>query len=391
MGHDVGIANFVLYGREIILKSKPDVIVIPEVRCEHTIDFVEAVGQMGIRIVVRKTEPCFGQKDYEKATESQRNIVLGRWPYYVDLEICWCPDSVPVLKNWPNFLGDNVRWGGAFTFDHYFPLPKRKKQDKKTVLFASAWDYAERDPEFSIPEVPLGDPVHVIAHDRCREGRDKWIAEIKRLLKKYPDWQIILKTHPAEQPEEYEDAFDDKVTVIVNDFAFRILPFADVLIHAGSTMAAEAHLMGIPAYRFGSYEKDHLILDISPEVDKIELDKFDIGKSNANTEVIKELEETYFGPIDGQACVRAAKYIDRLMPNEKDIPRTWPDSKRDYTTFGVEKELKLGMRHRDILQCCCCKRLVFVSPVIKLAKCPHCSLMLGRVSFTKDGKMKELV
>jgi len=391
MGHTVGVANFVLYGREIILKSKPDVIVIPEVRCEHTIDFVETVGQMGVRIVVRKTEPCFGQKDYDKATESQRNIVLGRWPYYVDLEICWCPDSVPVVKNWPNFLGDNVQWGGAFTFDHYWPLPKKKKGKKKTVLFASAWDYAERDPEYSIPEVPIGDPIHIEAHKKCRDGRDKWIAEIKYLLKKYPDWQIILKTHPAEQPEEYEIAFGDQVTVIVNEFAFRMLPMADVLIHAGSTMAAEAHLMGIPAYRFGNYEQDHLILDISPEVDKIELDKFDIGKSNANTEVIKELEETYFGPIDGKACERAAKYINRLMPNKKSIPLVWPESKRDYTTFGVHKEMALGMSHRDVLQCCCCKRLVFVSPAVKLAKCPHCSLMLARISFAKDGTVKEMV
>jgi len=380
MGHKVGVGNFVFYGRSFVLDAQPDVVVIPEARCEHTIDFIEAVENMGIQIVVRRTEPCFGKEDFEKADQSHRDIILGRWPYYADMELCWSAESVDVINNWPNALGKNAHWCGAFTFDHYFPLPKRVKGEKKTVLFASCWDYATRDPEYSIPEAPTGDPIHIKAHKKCRDGKDRWLAEIERLIKDYPEWHIIIKPHPAEDYLEYAKVFGDKVEILKETFAYKVLPRADVLIHAGSTMAMHAHTMGIPAYRFSNYIEGHLLLDVSPEVEKIELDKFDIGKSNADVEVIKELENTYFGPIDGKACERASKWISRLSPTQKNIPKEWPESKRDYSTWGVCKQMQVGMLHRDILQCCCCKKVIYVSPALKLAKCPHCGIMLGKQS-----------
>lgn len=380
MGHTVGVGNFVFYGREFVLKSQPDIIVIPECRCEHTVDFVEAVEPMGVRVAIRRCEASLGFEGFKKADQSYRNIILGRWPYYADIELCWSTESEKVINDWPNALGKNAHWCGAFTFDHYFPLPKRVKGEKKTVLFASTWDYATRDPEYSIPEAPTGDPIHIEAHEKCRAGKDIWLEEIERTLKDYPDWHVIIKPHPAEDYLEYAKCFGKRVEISKNIFAYKVLPRADVLIHAGSSMALEANLMGIPAYRLSNFIEDHPILDVSPEITKVELNKFDIGKSNADIPTIKILEDTFFGPIDGKACERAAKWIDRLSPCKKNIPKVWPESKRDYSMWGVEKKMEPGMLHRDIIQCCCCKRTVYVSPAVNLAKCPYCSIMLGRKS-----------
>jgi surface carbohydrate biosynthesis protein len=384
-GHTVGIGNFVWYGREFILKAKPDVVVIPEVRCEHTIDFVEAVNDMNIVTVVRRTEPGYSRTDYEKADESHIPTVMGHWPYRVDLEIVWGKEFAEIVKECPLALNKNIKAAGAFTLDYYFPRPE-KKSDGKTILFASAWDYATRDPEYCIPEMPVGDPSHIPAQKRCREGKDKWIAEIQRFTKKYPDWRVILKTHPGEDSIEYQNIFGNKVEVIHNEFAFRVLPKADVLIHAGSTMAVEAHLMDIPAFRFCNYIEDSLILDISPEIQEVNLSKVKFGKSNARKSVIKKLEKTFFGKIDGKACQRTAEYIDKLEPRETDIPKTWPPSKRDYTTYGVYKELKFGDGVKDIIQCSCCKKLIFAEPSVKFIKCPHCSIMLTRMSDRKGNE-----
>ncbi len=356
-------------GRKAVFKFKPDLVVLPEVRCEYGCDLNEAIRGMGIRTVVRRCEPGYSNDERETISDELASVIRGRWPYVVDLELVWHEDFLEALNK------PFVKAVGAFPFDLYF-LKKKKRHKKKTVLCAAAWDYADRTPQYSIPEVSLGSPLHAEHYWRCRKGRDLWIKEILKAVEKYPDWHFILKVHPAELPFEYRKVFGDKVEVIHMTKAVEALTTADVLIHAGSTMAVEAHLWDIPAFRLGG-DDNHPLAGVSPEINEIDL-SVELGKSNADTNVIKYLEKTFFGRMDGRACFRAAEEIDKIKPQKTTFPQRWPDSPNNYETPDTCRELTWEKSPMDIVHCPACKNLLYLKPGVKLAKCPWCAVMVQR-------------
>jgi hypothetical protein len=427
MGHQTWVKGLVGFGRESVIKYKPDAVVLPENRCEYTRDFVENLAGMGILTIVRRTEPGFSKADTR--SEVHKDFCVGKWFYYVDLELVWSEEFADILRD--KYYKKNVVACGGFAFDPYYPKPVNdicahytgpwsednkcqvginyynaikgheygkddwlnylpcvksrkskykckqfKKQKKKTALFASIWDYADRNPTYCVPEIPYGHPIHAENFYKCREGRDIWIAELKRCMKAYPDWNILLKIHPAEHPTEYVQVFGDSLKIFLHEKASEMLPCADVLIHAGSTMSIEAHLLGIPSYQLGALE-DTLIGEVSPRIEKVELDKIELGKSNANLETIKKLEDTFFGKIDGQSCLRAAREINKLKPNKTNIPKRWPQTDRNYETPGVTQYPPWD-KITDGVQCVGCHNLLHMEPHLSLIKCPYCSLALMR-------------
>jgi hypothetical protein len=374
-GHDVRIGNIVSSSRSDMIQFEPHVVVIPEARCEYTRDYAQLMRQWDVKTVIRRTEPGYAKDD--DRSDMHKQFCIGNWEYYSDLEITWCEDFADILKANNNVLGKNVKAAGAFAFDPYFPRPKKHRTSKPMALFVSIWDYADRRPDYCVPELPYGHPAQSEKYWLCREGRDKWIAEIDRCLKKYPNWNICLKVHPAEHPFEYQRVFGDRLKIYHTEAAVDVLPHASVLIHAGSTMAVEAHLLGIPAIQFCNFNET-LVDKISPRVDSVDLKSIKLNKSNADTKIIKELEETFYGPIDGKACERAADYINEIKPGKPNIPLKWPKPTTTYETPGTFRYLDWQFAPLDVAQCVGCRNLLYMKPDIKLTKCPWCSIALCR-------------
>lgn len=373
LGHEVKTCNFVLNGRKEVIKFKPHVIIMPEARCEYSRDYNEQVRYMKIRTVVRRTEAGFTKDN--PSSEQHKRFCVGNWPYEVDLEIVWSEEFADILRN--KYHKENVIACGGAIFDVYFPRPERKKHKKKVVLFATIWDYADRRPYYCVPELPIGDKIQEENYYKCRQGRDVWIKEIKRVCKDYPDWHVVVKVHPAEHPTEYVQKLGKMAEVLNSPKAVDTLSNSDLLVHAGSTMAVEAHLMGIPAIQFCDLEET-LMSKVSPHVRRVELDKIDLSKSNANVKVIEELEKRVFGTIDGKGCQRIAEAVNKLEPREIDVPDKWPEIDRSYETPGVFRECDWDKGALDAAQCVGCKNIVFVKKYITLFKCPYCSLALCR-------------
>lgn len=378
MGHTVWVEYLIRAlgtetpgGRKAVQLYKPELVVTPDIRGEYSRDLNEALRGMGLRTVLRRSEPGYS-KDFRKTiTDEFATAIRGRWAYTADLELVWNEEFLEPLNN------PVAKAVGAFAFDVFF-LKKKKKHKRKTVLCASAWDYADRTPEYSIPEVAKGSPLHKEHYWRCRNGRDLWIKEILKAVDKYPDWHFILKTHPAEVPFEYMDTFGDKVEIMYLPPSIEALATTDILIHAGSTMAAEAHLWDIPAFRLGG-EDDHPLAGISPEINEIDLDDVELGKSNADIGTLKYLEKTFFGTMDGKACLRAAEEINKIKPpHEVHIPQRWPDSPNNYETPDTRRYLSWEMFPMDCVHCPACKNLAYLRPKVNLAKCPHCAVMFQR-------------
>ena len=249
--HQMAVTNFVLNGRKAVTKLKPDAVIIPEARCEYSRDFCEVLNEMGILVIIRRTEPGITKTD--KRSEDHKQFCIGKWKYKADLEITFGQDFADILTANSQVLGKNIIACGGFNFDPYYPLPKRESQGRKVVCFATIWDYADRDPQYCVPELPYGHPIHAENYWACRKGRDMWLDEIPRVRRDYPNWHIIVKIHPAEHPTEYLEKFRDipGLQVINAPTAIDVLTKTDLLVHAGSTMAIEAHLLGMPAIQFG--------------------------------------------------------------------------------------------------------------------------------------------
>lgn len=383
-GHSVEVFQFIPFGRKAVLNFKPDVVVLPEAGSEYCRDFCIALRRMGVRTVVRRCEPGLTKHDYEEASEDKRRLYISSWDYFVDLELAWSQEFVDILKNRSEVLNKNIKAIGGIPFDPYFPITIRKPTEgKKLLLLAASWDYADRTPGFSVPEAPFGSSLHKHYFEKGREGRLQWINEILDCYEYLKDdWHIVLKTHPVESKVEYEHYFKGKdIDIIQLESAREVLNKTDLLVHPASTMAIEAHLMGIPSLRFGNCgNKGYLLSKVSPEITSLKrVNDVELGKSNADEAVISQLQKQFFGPIDGHACERAASFISELTPFEqKDFPERWPDSDTDYTIAGTSKYLDINSNNTNIGQCIACRNLQYYTPMQKVGKCPWCGAMVIR-------------
>lgn len=414
IGHNAGVIGYVGDGRKAVVRTKPDVIVMPEARCDYAVDFAEEATKMGITVVVRRSEPGFSRQ--EQWDESLRKIALSplRYGHCVDLELVWCEEFAEILDEEGYLPREKIKVIGAPFASLYINWPKEYFKsregfdkihgldpEKKTVCWATAWAMADRDADYSIPEAPAGHTCHKKWYDICVEGRKRWIETILFLYEEYKDeWNFIIKQHPSETTIEYhrqlgvpldrslmamtEERIAKKtdIKVILGETAANVLKNCELLIHAGSTMAVEAHLAGVPAIQFCEVnDPGCLISKISPYCDVLPPDLFstiELGQSNAAPEAILNIEKSLYGSLDGKAHRRAALAISKLKPKKTSIPNLWPESSKNYETAGISKSLSWSMDRFHISQCPGCKNLCYPEGWRSLFKCPNCGLMITK-------------
>ena len=54
LGYEVNVTDFLPKNREHILLYKPNLVVLPEPRCEYTVDFIEIIRAWGIKVVIKR-------------------------------------------------------------------------------------------------------------------------------------------------------------------------------------------------------------------------------------------------------------------------------------------------------------------------------------------------
>jgi hypothetical protein len=103
-----------------------------------------------------------------------------------------------------------------------------------------------------------------------------------KTIKKYPEEQIIVKTHPAETPylhEKFIKKYSIKNVKITNDYLFELLKNCDMIINLTSTVATEAMTYGkkiihintlkAPDYSFPPENENYLkLVSTEEELDK---------------------------------------------------------------------------------------------------------------------------
>lgn len=361
------------YIRGHCLSIKPDIVVFPEIRCEYTRDMVKQLHEWGVVVVQKRCEMgVTAESDIDAETH---RAVFGNWQIggYIDLDLVWGPRFGEMVARHTDISGDKIKVVGALGFDQYFiPPPPVEEPDGKTVLFAGGFGYADRQAIYSIPEAKLGEAIHTnsVADDRSR--RHFFIELIKGFRKRFPDWTFKVRPHPGESGTAYNKALGEDVEFLANMPAVAALRNVDVVIHTGSTMAFEAHLLDKPTLNFRNTSLDTLVGSVAPTYACAEdlLDAFavmDTTKSNADLEVIDRLKRDYYGPIDGKAHKRAAEAILALPARPTTYPREWPKDEIKYQSKGVHASV-------DKWFCAACLNLWFGDKGRDLLKCPYCGI-----------------
>lgn len=347
IGNEVWVRACLRQGRDAVLELEPNVVVLPPIRNVYSRDLVEQLKKWNIGVVSRHTEPSLEWADFKEMTPVEKMEILGRHAYEIDAELVWSSDEVQILSRRP--YGDfPVIAVGAFMVDIYkspelqrFPSKEIFNQkhkfspDKKTLLLSSAWGFIDSSPDLSI------DGQRECHNDR--EGREKWLEMAhlvhKRLSK---NWNILATLHPSLGIDAYKEGLKDTdIEIDTESTATELLKNVDVLVHAGSTMAVEMHLLNKPAFQFGDVNNltganwwqkpSSVISKVSPHYTDpqklINAIRRSSDKSNANPKTIKTLEEGRYGRMDGKASERAAQVINKIDGQFKMV---WPDNTRNY-------------------------------------------------------------
>jgi len=383
-GVDVQVTPFLPKAREWVLFGKPDIVVGPECRCEFTVDFYKRLMEWGVKVVAKRTEGGAAQAAWDMMAQSEKETTVGVWPYDVDLELVWSEPMRKLLALEGHVSGKKIQAVGALPLDPYFRDEQHQHpKGRKNVLVATGWGHADRNPDYNVPEAPPDSPIHKDAYDRHTKGRAKYIELIKQLKAKLePEYAVMIRLKVGEKPDEYLKAIPGLMITPPCDTKVALMN-ADYLVHAGSTMGLEAHLVGIPAFSYlgqlnqtDGYDYPNASPDFK-NIDKIveAIKKAKSGVSNVNLKNYKRLEAEFYGTIDGKAFERAADAIVALP--DAGIPHTpiqWPDNELIYTFPGCAKG-HIGW------VCESCEKTTYTFEQDKdMIKCLWCGISLARRS-----------
>ncbi len=384
-GFMVFFAHYLQRDRVTVLSVRPDIVILPEIRCEYTLDFARQLKAWGVQIVVRLCEVGITSPSVKNIDDEYRSAIFGNWDYSdcVDLMLAWGPRTKELQMRYGHLPEDKIVPVGGLGFDPYFaprPLSPMLKPDyKKIVLFATGFAYAERNPEYSMPEAKPEHGIHKRVVERDAAGRKVWLEGMEKFHTRFSDnWSMAVRVHGGERQETYLQPMKGKLMSIPGLSTCLALQGVDAVIHCGSTIAFEAHLCNLPALNFANITPDALVADISPACNTIEdliedFSKLDLSKSNANPWAVAELKHKWYGPVDGKVAERAADAIAALPDGKALIPNAWPavPTEARYLTPGVTLS-------QAQWACASCQKLFFTAPDREMAKCPYCGIACCR-------------
>lgn len=386
-GQAVWLLQYLQKDFEYLTTIKPDVVIVPEIRIEYGRDMAWQLKQYGCQVICRCCEVGITEESIPSITDGYRRAIFGNWPMNECLDQMWAwgPKMAKAMAEHGSVDSVKIKAVGGVPFDQYFlpPPPKLKRpSDKPIVLFATGFAYADRNRAYSMPEAFEGDDIHTQIIDTDRAGRGKWLDMMPKFVGRFKDrWHIQVKPHVGERGRAYGTILKNTVQHLNHISGFTALQNTDCVVHAGSTMGYEAHLLGRPAFNVHNVCMDVIVAKVSPNFSDDEkffeaFEKVEIGKSNANMEIIKNLDG-YYGPVDGKAYIRTADLVCALPERKSHIPDEWPPWR---TPKYKTKDVLTGAYGWN---CTGCGNKYLVLRKRELVKCPYCGV--GNVlATTKD-------
>lgn len=372
LGYEVIMRSLDDVPENSVLELLPNAIIWGARTTLYQMHLSRLAADRNIISIVRREESLSFQH-FDTYNQTLKSWIFGHWDYspLTDLELVSSEEYSEIIGTYGHMPRESCKSIGGMSMDPYFipnleqGFPGKEEfcqrlglsSSKKIMLFASRWCYADRDPGTAIPEAisqpgQRADSVpgvkNILNVDRA--GRKLWLEGITQLFKKRgDDWNFILKVHPGEKSDTYINYFQENnmhIPVILEGYMVELFKYVDLLIHAGSTTAIEAHLKNIPSISFCNDDPEiHPLVKLSPVATGIEklnslISDIELGHSNANTDIIMQLENEFYGKIDGKACRKASKFIDQLLKHVDTCPFRYPNDRykpgaiKTHNTYG---------------------------------------------------------
>jgi len=185
---------------------------------------------------------------------------------------------------------------------------------------------------------------------------------IPHLDKAFPDYRIIVRPHPTENPDVYHKIASRCKRVQVTNEG-NVVPWlmaAKALVHNGCTTGVEAYAMGVPAvsyretvneqYDYGFYKLPNLLShqcfdrkELLDNLSKILAGKIGAADGDERTALVKQHMAALDGPL---ACERIVDVIVRMMDSRSQLPESDVSAKlRGWTKATVRTLIKRTKDH----------------------------------------------
>lgn len=216
-------------------------------------------------------------------------------------------------------------------------------RNQKVFLYMSSFIFDESGGQVDPENYDVFNP------EKWLEYEMKEKAELKRILteliSKLDDMNalLLIKKHPWDKSEYFEENFKSKNVIIVDSFeqSVSLISLCDYLLHAQSTTAVEAWIQNkktISIQPFLDGDKDELKYHMKDEVivrnfnDLIKA----INKYPDNNTIARA--QNIFQPyLDGKATIRLAKEINKLTPKNNKVIFM---KTRKYNIIGMIKKFR---------------------------------------------------
>jgi surface carbohydrate biosynthesis protein len=384
LGHFVWHDHFLRDDGKKVMYIKPDIVVVPEIRVEYTDWFAKQCRHYGIKVVVKMCEFGCSEEALQSIHPEYKKAIFGRFNVNesADLFISWGPKMKEMMVEHMGIDSEKIFEAGGFQFDPYYlpkPTVNMRTGERKTVLFAGGFPYADRNPEYAMPEAESNHEIQSYFVNKDATMRGKFLNLIRSFCDRYKSkYEVFYKPHPGERNECWNSVLKNTgAKSVANLTGFMSMQDTDFLVHSGSTMGFEAHLMGIPSINVFNNCEDPFIAKSSPLCHS-EQEFFNLFRqlsrkrkwvSACPTET-KKAADAYYGSVDGYGNRRAAVAVDALEVGKTTFPDNWVyPTEWKYPTPGVIQLV-------EVWTCDGCKNRYHLDGSLRreMVKCPYCGI-----------------
>ena len=328
---------------------RPDCVVFNHVLSSYGQKLAKALQASNVAVVVLPTE---GAMRPERRTIAEGEFV-DAWP--VDLYLAWSETGAQAVRKRWSLDDTKVQAIGCTRLDFYTPRFRSAVASRDdfcraldldpacpVVTWASAYSFSEvhRDPKthakFLRETADKGisecyrragiDPTVIPAMQT--EGRAASAAAFAALAAARPRIQFVLRPHPNENRGFYRAIIEENslrnVRFCPEGYIWDVLNTSDVHLHRHCTTAIEAWMWDKPTIEMGMDRMQHLqwpdreaASDVATSAEEliVLVDKYLGGAKVSETmrDYRRNYLHTWFGPADGQRCVKAAEAIDTML------------------------------------------------------------------------------
>lgn len=378
-GHQVEFSNGYRIEHKI-LKHAPDAIVLDHLVWDFKARQAQLAKRLGMKVVVLPTEGF--HKDKEEAVRIAGK--LTRTSQMVDCHFAWGDFVRDAVLEQRLTTAEQIHTVGCPRFDFYsepylsLMRPRAeflsqlgiKNTEAPVILWTTSTTYAWRNQQKMFRRhVTKGNLPAAEVRAYLEDGRNQFQTHSRlviELARRHPDWNFIIKVHPAEWINPYVALARDVPNVhLAFDAPIReFLYHCDVLLQRGCTTGTEAWMLNKPVLELevGRYQ-------LAPPTDYVEGNHVVFSVDEADTAIREYLAGVEIGPaqqaaraafirnvyyrIDGRSSERCAKIIDRVLtpPNytDEDQARTAAAVAAAYADWQEQEDLRLPNRLKDLL------------------------------------------